>query len=109
MTLVEWRDLYSMTRNYGHNRLGADDVIHKSKIIKSISTNVVANDTVENLDTVFEYEVAFVPAGYEHRPDLISDLFYDTPGNDWLILLANNIDDPFEGLNVNDRIILPKV
>ena len=65
-----------MTRNYGHNRLGADDVIHKSKIIKSISTNVVANDTVENLDTVFEYEVAFVPAGYEHRPDLISDLFY---------------------------------
>ena len=48
-----------------------------------------------------------VPKGYEHRPDLISNVFYYTPAYWWLLLLYNNIDDPFEGLNVGDQIKVP--
>ena len=52
--------------------------------------------------------IGYVPAGYEHRPDLISNLFYGTPNLWWLILETNNIEDPFESLNVGDRILFPK-
>lgn len=54
-------------------------------------------------------DVGYIPAGYEHRPDLISNLFYDTVTKDWLIMMFNNIKDPFQELNVGDRVLLPKV
>ncbi len=52
-------------------------------------------------------EVGYIPAGFEHRPDLISDAFYSDPSKWWLIMEANNIDDPFESLETRDRIIVP--
>jgi hypothetical protein len=55
------------------------------------------------------YRVGYIPAGYEHRPDLISNLFYDTTSYDWLILMFNNIKDPFQELNVDDRILIPNL
>lgn len=60
-------------------------------------------------DRMFQYDIGFIPAGFEHRPDRISDLFYDTPGFWWLIMLANNISDPYEGLDVGDQIRIPKL
>jgi hypothetical protein len=33
----------------------------------------------------FDFRVGRVPPGFEHRADLISNLFYDTPTLDWLI------------------------
>jgi hypothetical protein len=57
----------------------------------------------------YEYTVGYIPPGFEHRADLISDLFYDTPTLDWLICWFNNIYDPFQQLNVRDRILIPKV
>jgi len=57
----------------------------------------------------FQHDIAFVPAGYEHRPDLISNVFYKTPAYWWLIMEYNNVNDPFEGFNVGDRILIPKL
>lgn len=51
-------------------------------------------------------KVGFIPGGYEHRPDRISNLFYGTPDLWWMVMELNNISDPFEGLNVGDRIII---
>lgn len=50
-----------------------------------------------------------IPAGFAHRPDLISNLFYNTPKYWWLILLANNIADPFDRLNEGDEIFIPEL
>ena len=50
-----------------------------------------------------------IPAGFEHRPDLISNVFYGSPSNWWLLMLVNGISDPFEGFNVRDRILIPKI
>ena len=63
----------------------------------------------KHVKRLYDFDIGYVISGYQHRPDLISDLFYNTPGYWWLILLANNISDPFEGLNVGDRIIIPKI
>jgi hypothetical protein len=53
--------------------------------------------------------VGYIPAGYEHRPDLISNLFYGSPKNWWLLMLVNSVEDPFEGFNVGDSILIPKI
>ncbi|MEY3311501.1 MAG: Base plate wedge protein 53, partial [Bacteroidota bacterium] len=45
----------------------------------------------------------------EHRADLISNLFYNTPTLDWLVCLSNNINDPFQQLNVGDEIKILKL
>jgi len=52
--------------------------------------------------------VGFVTAGFEHTPDLLSNVFYGSPDKWWLLMLVNNINDPFEGFKVQDRILIPK-
>ena len=48
--------------------------------------------------------VGTIPPGFEHRADKIADLFYGSPQLDWLVCWTNNIYDPFQQLNVGDRI-----
>jgi len=48
--------------------------------------------------------IGSIPPGYEHRADKIAELFYGSPSLDWLVLWTNDISDPFEQLNVGDRI-----
>ena len=50
-----------------------------------------------------------VPAMVENRPDLISNIFYDTPGYWWYIMQFNGITDPFEQLNAGDEINIPEL
>jgi len=81
---------------------------------RNITTTTIVNTNkfdslLDNLDTAFEYQVGYVPAGYAHRPDLISNVFYGSPKNWWLLMLVNNIEDPFEGLNEGDAILIPKI
>jgi len=81
---------------------------------RSVTTNTIVNSEkfdslLEDLENAFEYEVGYVPAGYAHRPDLISNVFYGTPKNWWLLMVVNSIDDPFQGFNENDRILIPKI
>jgi len=48
-----------------------------------------------------------IPFGYEHRPDLIADLFYGSTLQWWKVCEVNNIFDVFEQLNTTDGIYLP--
>ena len=81
---------------------------------REIVSNTIVNSSkfeaiLEDLDEAYDYEVGYVPAGYEHRPDLISNVFYGSPRNWWLLMLVNGISDPFEGFNQNDAILIPKI
>ena len=94
--------------NYiNHYKIGANIVKHKSKsIATSLNTQF---DSYMSIIQKGKFEVAYIQAGYEHRPDLLSELFYSTVTYDWLIVMANNIKDPFQELNAGDRILIPRV
>lgn len=90
--------------------LAYTNVYHKGKLLKDFVGNKEYIKNIESLtDKNADVFVGYIPAGYAHRPDLISELFYSSPKYWWLVLLYNNISDPFEGLNVNDKILLPKL
>jgi hypothetical protein len=84
-------------------------VKHRNVLTNTIVNTAGFDDIVFNIEDAYSYEVGYVPAGYEHRPDLISNVFYGSPKNWWLLMLVNNITDPFEGFNTNDRILIPKI
>tara|TARA_R110000782_G_scaffold102791_4_gene190143 strand:+ start:11585 stop:11875 length:291 start_codon:yes stop_codon:yes gene_type:complete len=48
-----------------------------------------------------------VPLGYEHRPDLIANLFYGSSASWWKVCEVNSIFDVFEELDPGDGIYLP--
>jgi hypothetical protein len=82
-------------------------VSHRNTKVKTIINSPKFESLLESVNTAYEYEVGFVPVGYEHRPDLISNVFYGTASNWWLLMLVNGISDPFEGFFVNQRILIP--
>ena len=84
-------------------------VTHRNAEVTTILNTKKFDNIIENLDTAYDYEVGYVPAGFEHRPDLISNVFYGSPDKWWLLMLVNNVSDPFEGFKVQDRILIPKV
>ena len=81
-----------------HLAIGHRVVRHKGKTLSSALISTFYQNFVEDLDSLFEFEEVMVTPEVIHRPDLISDAFYDTVDFDWLILLSNNIKDPFESL-----------
>ena len=82
---------------------------HKNKTISTLLHNRNVEELRRVLATDYDYEVGYVPPGYEHRPDKISNVFYGTPDNWWLLLLANSITDPLEGFKVNQKIKIPRL
>jgi len=98
-----------INKNRGPYSLDVNTVSHRKTKITTILNTPVFDNMVENLDTAYEYTVGYVPNGYEHRPDLISNTFYGTPKYWWLLLLVNGISDPFEGFLHNQRILIPKI
>jgi len=48
-----------------------------------------------------------VPAMVAYRPDLISNIFYNSPGYWWYIMQYNGITDPFEELGPGKPISIP--
>lgn len=85
---------------------GFTDVEHRNEVVRT-TLNSSYQNLLPVIENKFEYTVGIVPAGFEHRPDLISEVFYNTPEYWWLLLVFNNIPDPYEGLNVGDRILIP--
>lgn len=82
-------------------------ILHKGIITHTpVGTNEY-DLLVENIDSLFNYEIGYIPVGAAHRPDLISNVFYNSPSYWWLLMLVNNVTDPFEGFNVGDRILIP--
>ena len=84
-------------------KIGLNEVIHKNKRVASNLTSSEFRDFNKSLEGS-NYKVGTIPPGYEHRADKISDLFYGTPSLDWLVCWTNNVSDPFQQLNVGDRI-----
>lgn len=79
---------------------------------RGVLTNTPVGDNnydsfVSNIDTTFKFEIGFVPPGAAHRPELISNVFYNTPAYWWLLMLVNGVTDPFEGFNEGDQILIP--
>ena len=90
-----------------HLKIGFTEVIHKNnKVVSSLNSSEF-RAFIESLSDS-AYRVGRIPPGFEHRADRISDLFYDTPELDWLVCWTNNVSDPFEQLNVGDRIRILK-
>lgn len=88
-----------------HLSLGVRDVSFKDKKVASSINSATFEATLSNLDSA-PRSVGVIPPGFEHRADLISNLFYDTPTFDWVILWANDISDPLQQLNVGDRLTI---
>lgn len=79
---------------------------HKGKTISTTVGSIIYEGTVNRIQTTTGEE-KFIPAGYAHRPDLISNLFFGGPENWWSVMAINGLSDPFESLKVGDRIGLP--
>jgi hypothetical protein len=100
--------MISTTKNRGPYSLDRVVYTHKGRKITSIVNSPAYEDIIAKIDTVFDYEVGYIPAGLKNRPDLIANEYYGDPRNWWLIMFVNNISDPFESLGANQRILLPK-
>ena len=86
-----------------HLRLGGYTVRHKNgKVVTTLNSSELES-FVRNIEEQ-PFTLGVIPPGYEHRADKISNLFYGTPHLDWLICWSNNVSDPFQQLNVGDRI-----
>ena len=48
-----------------------------------------------------------IPPMFKERPDIISDVFYDTPGYWWYPMQFNCYFDPFENLQAGANISIP--
>ena len=86
-----------------HLRLGGYLIAHKDH---PVATNLHSKEFEEFIKTLDnqDFTIGTIPAGYEHRADRISNLFYGTPFLDWAICWTNNVSDPLQQLNVGDRI-----
>tara|TARA_R100001377_G_C3188637_1_gene109599 strand:+ start:1175 stop:1477 length:303 start_codon:yes stop_codon:yes gene_type:complete len=93
----------------GPYSLGVNEVPHRKVITTTILNTSEFDSLAKHLKDAYVYEVGYVPAGYEHRPDLISNVFYGSPKNWWLLMYVNGINDPFEGFKTNDRILIPQL
>lgn len=100
---------YSNTSKPSYSRYFYGEVAlsHKGRI----TTTSVGSDYDRLISTLpFEKsKVGKVPILFDNRPDMISDVFYDTPGYWWYIMQANGVTDPFEQLNPGDTITIPVI
>lgn len=86
-----------------HLSLGYRQVEHKGKTVITSCGSKSFKLSMSQLQKA-PSRVGIIPPGYEHRADKIADLFYESPQLDWLVCWANNVSDPFQQLNVGDRI-----
>lgn len=93
----------------GPYSVGYIDVSHRDATIRTIVNSDSFDRFIQKIDTAYNYEIGYIPEGYQHRPDLISNVFYGTPKHWWLLMFVNNITDPFEGFYVGQKIIIPKL
>ena len=88
------------------NQQTVDSNKHKGKTINPTNRT----DLFSEINSILSSEMmeVTIPPGYAHRPDLISNEVFQTVTKDWLLLMVNNIKDPFQELNAGDSIIIPK-
>jgi len=98
----------SLGKNRGPYSKDYNAFSHRNATVTTILHSQDFDNLIKNLEGAYTYKVGYVPKGFEHRPDLIADLFLGTPDKWWLLMLVNNVTDPFEGFKVRDRILIPE-
>ena len=87
---------------YGYN-----EIYHKGKtVLTTVGSPSYEAGVRELAESPFNTE-GFIPAGYEHRPDLIANLFFENVSSWSVLMQMNGIFDPFESLKLGDRIVVP--
>lgn len=89
--------------------LGEVKYKHKGAVVNTSVGSKNYETIIANADTVFTYDIKYVPIEMQHRPDLLSNLYYGSPTYWWLLMQVNNVSDPFEGFNTNDKILVPRI
>lgn len=88
--------------------LGEANILHKGKVVNT-SVGTPMDNLIQNIETTYNFQLGAIPAAHDVRPDLTSNLFYDTVGYWWLTLQYNNINDPFEGFTAGTVIKIPNL
>ena len=95
---------------YSRYQEGEVLILHKGKKVNTTVGSAAQSDRLVRMsNSLIPHQTVKVPVGYEHRPDLISNVFYGTPLFWHLILEYNGITDPYNQLNVGDIIKIPNV
>lgn len=89
-----------------HYDLGYNDYNHRGVRVRSIVGNQEADTFVQNLEALNLGE-GYIPPGYEHRPDLVANLFYGSAKYFWYVALTSQLYDIFEDFIVGQRIKIP--
>ena len=98
----------SLGKNRGPYSLDYQVVTHRNcKVTTTLNTPKFDN-LIKNIDSAYNYEVGYVPNGFQHRPDLISNIFNGTPDKFWLLMLINNNTDPNESFKPSELMLIPK-
>ena len=100
-----------MKGRIGSGRAGAGliSITHKNKKFLTSVGSKNYEDLYGGLTVSRNFPLipGFIPTGYEHRPDLITNVFTDSSLGWWRMCEVNNIFDCFEQLNAGDKIYIP--
>ena len=98
-----------MRRKQNGDRASFGEVVieHKGKNIRTSVGNRNYESIFGGTNPSFSKTAGNIPLGYQHRPELIANLFLNTPKGWWIICERNAIFDVFEQLNSGDRLIIP--
>ncbi len=94
--------------SYSRYSFGSTVLKHKDKYVTT-SLGSAEYETFLGTFTLKNSRVGTVPSMVEARPDLISNIFYDTPGYWWYVMQYNGITDPFEQLKSGDTLNIPEL
>lgn len=98
-----------MNKDYGklsRYHYGVTEQKHRGVVVTT-SVGSRADDFIANIDDRYTYQIGRIPLPHKNRPDLISNTFYDSPRNWWLLMQFNGVTDPFEKFQSGEKIKLP--
>jgi|TARA_R110001583_G_scaffold69844_1_gene197958 hypothetical protein len=87
---------------------GVKKIAHKGKTTTTSINTTFFDDIKSSIDSQ-PYSIGAVKEYVKHRPDVISDLFYNTSTYWWYLLMYNNMNDPFNSLNPSDSFLIPVI
>jgi len=87
----------------------AEEVMHRGKVTNSLVFSEIFEGLHTAPEALLDLREGRVPVWAANRPDLISEVFYDTYDQSWLLQVANSVEDPFEGFQSGDRLFIPRL
>ena len=85
------------------------EVTHRGKVTRTTVFSNIFEALHARPEQYFQFKEGRVPFAFANRSDLIAEVFYDSHDLNWLVQVANSVEDPFEGLNSGDRIFIPRL